>query len=103
MRKVIFFDLKGGVNPIELHAGAQITRLTLKKFATKGFDRDYIIRKTEAVALVGWAVVDDSKPIEKRVLIATGTNMPVPPAAVFIDSIMFEDEKLAIHLFEVKA
>lgn len=117
MQAIISFNLKGGINQVPLPFGARIIKMTLKKFAEKGFGPDYIIRQQEAIALVGWAIVDPDKlynppeppaePVpyecEKRTLIVVGTNKPVPPSAEYIDSIMFEDEKLAMHLFEVKA
>lgn len=105
MLRVISFDLHGGFNRVLLPAGAQIIKLTLKKYMTNGFDKDYVIREIEAGVLVGWAVIHSlTTPATtvERVLIVAGTDRPVPPSAVYVDSVIFEDPKMAFHLFEVK-
>jgi hypothetical protein len=104
MRVVISFPLRGGVNRVALPPSAVIVKLTLKKYTERGFDAMNIIRDREALALLGWAIVDAGV-IERndhtKDFIVVGTARPIPDGARYIDSVMFDDEKLALHLFEI--
>ena len=105
MREVISFELKGGINKVLLPTNYKIIKMTLKKFQKRGFGADHIIRDQEEIALIGWAIVADAatgaQTHTERTVIVVGTKKPVPPTAEYIDSIMFEDERLAMHLFEI--